>query len=419
MYESLADPTFYASEAFYETFDDLRRASGGIAWTDEVDGPGFWSVGSHAGVSEVLRDRKSFTSERGMMLGVDRVQGDPAATKMLVATDPPRHSQLRGVLATAFRPRTVAGLRTSIRFMLAGRRDGLLDPDGCEFVEQVSSWLPCATVCALLGVPESDWRKMYELTSLAFGADDPDVSGAEAGANPKARAHASLLGYFSSLLRAKRAAESGDDLISVMAAARIDGVPLTDEEIILNCDNLVIGGIETTRQALNGVALSMVSHRAAWNRVVDSEDGWRRAVDEVLRWTSPALHTLRVATRPVDVLGQSVQEGDAVVVWLPSANRDPAVFDEPDIFSPGRAPGDHIAFGGGHHFCLGAALARVEIEEVARLFLTTTTTVRSTAAPRRLRSLSVIGHTSVPLTVETTPSGSRTFPVSSTSSNGA
>jgi cytochrome P450 len=389
--EDLLAPEHYATEAFHDTFRHLR-AMGGVAWTKEADGPGLWSVGSHAGVSQVLRGRSEFTSEKGMMLGLDREKGDPAAGKMLVVTDPPRHTDLRSLMSAGFTPRRVAQLSESVDAAVEERLKGLLDED-VDLVPTFSAWIPCATTCALLGVPEPDWPKMYELTAMAFGAEDPELGSTTNARAVRTRAHASLLSYFAGLVRERRARPL-NDLISVLTHGEVGGRRLSDEEILLNCDNVIIGGNETTRQAINWTMVSMATQAGAWPDEI-SDSFARTAVDEILRCSSPALHMLRVATRDSTIGDVTVREGDTVALWLPSANRDESVFEDADEFRPTRKPNRHLALGIGHHFCMGSALAKVELECVLRAVTRLVGSIDLVGEPTRLQSLSTLGYTRV------------------------
>ncbi len=365
---------------------------GGVAWTEETEGPGLWSVGSHAGVSQVLRGRSRFTSEKGMMLGLDREKGDPAAGKMLVVTDPPRHTDLRSLISAGFTPRRVAELTDSVAAAVEQRLEGLLDQE-VDLVPAFSAWIPCATVCALLGVPESDWQKMYELTAMAFGAEDPELGSATNARAVRTRAHASLLNYFASLVKERRV-RPRNDLVSVLTHGEVGGRRLSDEEILLNCDNVIIGGNETTRQAINWTMISRARQPDMWPDEI-TESFARTAVDEILRCSSPALHMLRVATQDSVIGDVTVREGDTVALWLPSANRDESVFEDADEFRPTREPNRQLALGVGHHFCLGSALAKVELECVIRAVTRVVGSIDLVGEPTRLQSLSTLGYTQV------------------------
>jgi hydroxylation protein CepL len=210
--------------------------------------------------------------------------------------------------------------------------------------------IPASVVCRLLGVPPADRDLLIELTNHAFGGADDAFDRMSPAA-----AHAELIGYLAELI-AKRQRDPGDDLISALLS---DG-RLIQRDVLLNCDNVLVGGNETTRHAIAG-CFRAVAQAPGFLGLLRADPGLvERAVEEVIRWTSPAMHALRVATADVKVAGQQVARGEAVAAWLPAANRDPRIFTDPDEFQPHRAGARHLAFGHGPHHCLGAALARLE-----------------------------------------------------------
>jgi cytochrome P450 len=329
------------------------RSHAPISWNPQADGPGFWVVVRHADVVRVLRDAAAFSVEKGMRLAVNRGRGDPAAGRMLVVTDPPRHDRLRAVVQHAFTTRSAARLEDHVRRLV----DELLAPlpARCDFATDVAARLPVAVICGLLGVPRADGDRMLELTNAAFGSTDAEYrAGAPSPARAALLAHHDILAYFSDLLAARRRRPE-DDLVSVLAEASVDGVRLTDEEVQLNCLNLLVGGNETTRHAAAGGLLALLQHPDQLRRLRADPALLPDAVEEVLRWTSPGLYALRTAKVDVDVAGTAVLAGQAVTVWMASANRDEAVFPDADRFDVGRRPNRHLTMGTGTHFCLGAA----------------------------------------------------------------
>ncbi|MGW5693601.1 cytochrome P450 [Streptomyces asiaticus] len=246
----------------------------------------------------------------------------------------------------------------------------------------------------MLGVPRADWDFMLKLTMIAFGADE------NAGTDPQriAEAHTELLVYYDNLL-ARRRRDPQEDIVSALAHGTVDGAPLTDEEILLNCNGLISGGNEPTRHATIGGLLALLRAPDQWARLRAEPGLLPSAVQEILRFTSPALHVLRTARREVDLGGHRIRTGDQVAVWLPAANRDEAVFADPDRFDIARTPSRHLTFATGTHFCLGSALATSELTIFFEEFLARVGQVTPRGAPRRMQSNLIWGFTSLPVTL--------------------
>ncbi|ASW57949.1 cytochrome P450 [Plantactinospora sp. KBS50] len=330
------------------------RAAGPVQWIDRRDGEPFWAVLGHAAALAVLRDAARFSSAGGMRLDDNPAAVRSSANRMLIVTDPPRHAQLRRVMNAAFTPRMVARLRDTMRATVRFVLDEALERETCDLV-RVAARLPVSVICDLLGVPPKDWDFMLDRTMTAFGHGNR-------GADPAAmaQAHTDILCYYAELVERRRR-EPGEDVITALVNGRVDGEPLTDEEIYLNCDGLVSGGNETSRHATVGGVRALMAHPDEWARMAGGKVPMDTAVREILRFTSPAMHVARVATADLDLEGVRIEAGQRVAVWLAAANRDPGAFDRPDVFDAGRSPNRHLALAPGEHYCLGAALAEMEL----------------------------------------------------------
>jgi cytochrome P450 len=282
----------------------------------------------------------------------------------------------------------VRALEAEMADIARGVVDRALEAGGCDFVTDVAARVPLYVICRMMGVPEADWEHLYTLTSQAFAGGD---------ALTRRVAHLEILGYFEQLRKA-RAAEPGDDLVSRLATADVEGAPLDPRDVILNCDNLFVGGTENTRIAAAGGMLAFLRHPDQWRTLVDDPSLLNSAVEEVLRWTSTATHIMRTATRPVTLHGKRIAAGDRVVFWLPSADRDESVFDDPDRFDVRRRPNRHLALGFGEHFCLGSMLARVELRLLYRELLTRAPRITLNGTPKLLDSIVVNGPKCLPVT---------------------
>ncbi|MFI9530616.1 cytochrome P450 [Micromonospora rosaria] len=386
----LADPDL-ARDGDPETLWARLRAQGPIHRV-ERDRDWFWAVVTHAEILRVLRDHTRFTSERGMRLDDNPEATATAAGKMLIVSDPPRHGEIRRVVNSAFTPRVVARLERTMRATAARIVDEALRDGGCDLV-RVAARLPASVICDMLGVPAEDWDFMVERTTVAFGP-----TGGRAETLTVAEAHAEILLYFEELL-ARRRRDPREDLISTLIAARIRDVPLTDEEILLNCDGLLSGGNETTRHATAGGLLALAAAPGQWSRLRRDPALLAPAVQEVLRFTSPATHVVRTAVVPARVGGHLVRPGERVAAWLASGNRDEAVFADAATFDVTRAPNPHLAFASGTHYCLGAALATTELTAMIGEVLRRVERVEPAGPVVRTRSNLVRGYDSVPVTL--------------------
>ncbi|WP_019031058.1 cytochrome P450 [Salinispora arenicola] len=380
----LADLDLYASGDPVATWARLR-ATTPVFWNQHPPGPGFWSVTTYQPALEVYRNTSAFTSELGMRVDSDPAAVKAAAGKMLIVTDPPSHQRLRQLMNAAFVPRVVATLEESMRRVIEPLLDQALEKESIDFVSEVAAVLPAAIISDIMNVPQTERATMIKLTSQAFGASVGASSGCPMDQLQKTEAHSEIFLYYADLVEDRRR-DPGDDVVSALLRGDLDGRPLTNEEVLLNCDGLVTGANETTRHASAAGLIALVENPDEWHRLKTGEVSIESAVDEVLRYTSPALHVMRVATRDVEIGGQQVSAGESVVVWNSSANRDGSVFPDPDRFDLGRTPNRHLTFGMGPHFCLGAPLARVELKILLQVLVERVSRVEITGPVRRTRS---------------------------------
>lgn len=396
----LTDPGLYAHGDPDALWARLRAADP-VPWTEGRDGPGFYSVLRHADAVAVYRDAATFSSERGMVLGADVGPGDPAGGRMLVVTDPPRHTALRKVVNRVFTPRVMERLAGAVRERVAALLGRASGEGGCEFVDDVAARLPVSVICDLLGLPPSDQDWMYHLTSTAFGGGDP-AGAAAVSPGERGEAYGEMFDYYRELAGQRRA-RPGEDLVSVLVSGTVDDRPLDVEEVLLNCTNLIIGGNETTRHAASGGVLALMADPDAWRRLRADPALVPRAVEEILRWTTPGMHAMRTAVVDAEVGGRAIPAGSRVVVWNAAANRDEAVFDRPQEFVPERTPNRHIAFGQGGHHCLGAALARLELHQLVAGLRERVSALEPVGEVERVRSCVLRGIRRLPMRLVPAP----------------
>ncbi|MFJ2767112.1 cytochrome P450 [Streptomyces sp. NPDC087300] len=387
----LADPAVHAERDLAGLWRRLRADEPVHRQPERDARPGFWVLTRHADVAAAYRDTERFRSDRGNVLDTLLGGGDSAAGLMLPVMDGARHAALRGQLMKAFSPRVLASVVDSIRRASREVVVEALDRGRFDFARDVAGQLPLRAICDLLDVPAADRQRLLDMTSSALGAQS-EAELREASWVSKAE----ILLYFSQVA-ADRRADPREDVISLLAQCRIDGVPLTDEEVILNCYSLILGGDETTRLALIGAVAAFVDHPEQWHAYREGKVATETAVEEVLRWTTPTLHAGRTAAVDIELHGRTIRAGDVVTLWNASANRDEAAFHDPDRFLLSRAPNPHLTFAHGPHFCLGAFLARAEIGAVLRDLRELVGSIGAAGPPRRIYSNFLTGFGSLPM----------------------
>jgi cytochrome P450 len=349
---------------------EVHRAEAPVWWHAPTrhtpDGEGFWSVATYDEVLQVLKEPERFSSERGgsRPYGGTLIQDLPIAGVVLNMMDDPRHPRIRRLVSTGLTPRTIGRLEDELRRRTRALLDRVDDGRPCDFLLDVAAELPMQAICILLGIPEEDRHTLFAAIEPTF-----DIRGGGDVLRPSAEAAAGqayLFDYGSELIKRKRR-QPTDDMLSVVVHATladVDPSTLSDGELYAFFALLFAAGAETTRNAIAGGLLALIEHPAALGRLRADPGLLGRALEEMLRWTTPSPAKRRTATRPVVLGGEMIQPGDKVVVWEGSANRDERVFTGSQQFDVGRDPNPHLAFGHGIHFCLGANLARLEMRVV-------------------------------------------------------
>lgn len=382
----MTDPELYSHGDPYSIWRWLR-VNDPVRWHPPTDLPGFWILTRYDDVRMVYREPDTFSSARGILLRPESHGLDPGGGRTLALTDPPRHRQLRAVVDDWFVLRSVRLIEEEIRDVARAVVRRALDRGKCDFVTEIAGRIPLYVIGKMMGVPSTDWERLYELTNQAFGAPDAMV---------RRLSHLEILQYFEDLA-AIRARHPADDLVSALTIAEIDDKKLTPDEILLNCDNLLVGGTENTRIAASGGMLAFIQHLDQWRAVSEDRSLLPSAVEEVLRWTSTATHIMRTTTRPVTVRGRHIGAGERVTLWNPSANRDESIFTEAETFNVRRQPNRHLALGSGEHFCLGGTMARAELRLLYEELLHNTGRIELDGTPVRLASIVVNGLEQLPV----------------------
>jgi cholest-4-en-3-one 26-monooxygenase len=352
----LSDPDTYARGVPHADLAALR-ARDPVAWNSERDGPGFWAVTRYHDVVTVLRSPEIYSSWRGSVLLADPPPAFLGALReSMMNRDPPDHTRLRRLVNKALSPRQIERLEPRI----AAHARALIARVGargsCDFATEVAEEMPLFMISEILGVPDEDRRALYALTVRMFSTEVHDPAEAmrdKIAAATEMRRYAQELG-------ARKAAQPADDLATALLAAEVDGRRLDDSEFQAFFMLLFNAGTDTTRSILcHGLDL-LLERPDVVARLRRDPAALPGAIEEMLRYEPPVIQIRRTATRSTELGGRTIAEGDKVVVFFPSANRDADVFIEPDRFDIDRSPNDHVTFGYGTHFCLGAPLARLQ-----------------------------------------------------------
>lgn len=389
----LVDPTVHSHGDPHTVWRTLRRHDP-VSWHEVDNGLGFWSVTRYADSDIVLRDHTRFTSERGTMidlLGTD----DPAGGSQLAVTDPPRHTVMRQPLQRALTLKAVERSQDVIREQIVRLLRPLADGGPFDFANAMLA-MPMAVTGVLMGLPCEDWDRLTRLTTVCIAPDDPEYRHPRGRDHTLKVAHRELFAYFQDIVRTRQQ-NLGDDLISVLLRTEFDGRRMSVGEIVSNCYSMLLGANVTTPHAPS-FALDHLLGTPGLEDWVAHPELIRSGVEEALRWASPITYFMRYATQDVELSGTRVKAGDAVVVWIASANHDEQVFVDPFTFDIRRRPNRHLAFGAGPHHCVGHSVARVTLRLLfAELFDSFTDFTRAGAA-ERLSSNFVSGYKHLPIT---------------------
>jgi cytochrome P450 len=353
------------ASGFPHSLFEVHRREAPVYWhepTDNTpDGEGFWSVATYAESLAVLRDPVTYSSVTGgsRPYGGTLLQDLSIAGQVLNMMDDPRHSQVRRLVSSGLTPRMIRLVEDDLRARTRVLLDDVEPGVPLDFLVDIAAELPMQMICILLGVPESERHWLFEAIEPQFDfggsrkASISRMSVEEAGSK--------MYAYGQELIASKRA-EPGDDMLSVVANAMVDDAPaLSGLELYLFFSLLFSAGAETTRNSVAGGLLALIDHPDQMDLLRTNFERLPTAVEEMVRWTSPSPSKRRTATRDVTLGGCPIEAGQKVQIWEGSANRDAAVFANPDVFNVTRKPNPHLGFGQGVHYCLGANLARLEL----------------------------------------------------------
>jgi cholest-4-en-3-one 26-monooxygenase len=391
----LFDRSNYVERVPFHMFDELRKADAAW-WQDEPDGPGFWCFTRYEDVQAINRDWEHFSSHKGgtMVMNMDD-ESLAMQQQMMLNMDPPMHTRYRLLINKGFTPRMVKKLEDDMRERATRIVDAIAEKGECDFVTDIASELPLQVISDILGVPQEDRFKVFDWSNRLVGADDPEYAAVNAE-NP-IEAAMELYTYGHAIAEARKA-NPQDDIVSILLQAEVEGHQLTELEFDMFFLLLSVAGNETTRNAMAHGMLALLQHPEQMKKLQDDLSLMPKAIDEILRWGTPVMCFRRTATEDITVGSTEVKAGDKVVIWYISANRDESVFEDPYTFDITREPNPHVSFGaGGPHFCLGANLARMEMQVMFDEVLRRLPDIQLNGEPERLRSHFINGLKHLPV----------------------
>jgi cholest-4-en-3-one 26-monooxygenase len=379
-----------------------------VYWYDGPHAMPFWAMTKHADIVQIAKQPQLFTNRPRVVIFADQQGGygepEEPPFRHLLTMDPPQHAEYRSIMSRRFTPRAVNELRLKIERITRDVCDSLVDRNEGDFVADVAAKIPLAVIAELLGCPRRDWDQLFRWSNEIIGAGDPEFR--RDGENPQQtseRARLELFQYFAQMM-SDRQKHPTDDVSSIIANANLpSGGTMPPMEMLGYYFLLVLAGNETTRNATSGGLQAFIDNPAQFNRLKMDPSLIKSAVEEIVRWVTPVIHFARTASADTEIRGQKIRQGEAVCLFYPSANRDEEIFERPFEFDIGRNPNPHIAFGIGEHFCVGANLARLELEVIFAELSRRLEFAEPTAPLERLRSSFVGGIKHMPIRFKMNP----------------
>ncbi|OBI50819.1 cytochrome P450 [Mycobacterium sp. E787] len=399
----LADPSAYADETRLHRALAHLRAHAPVSWVDVEGYKPFWAITKHADIMDIERQNDLFTNYPRPLLMVSegedvlRAQMDAGiGLRTLIHMDDPHHRDMRKIGADWFRPKVMRDLKCRVDELAKIYVDKMVQkgPE-CDFVQEVAVNYPLYVILSLLGLPESDFPRMLKLTQEMFGGDDTEFQ----RGNSTEDILAVLLDFFNyfAALTASRREHPTEDLASAIANARIDGEPLSDMDTASYYVIVASAGHDTTSAGIAGGMLALLESPGELARLQQDMGLMGTAVEEMIRWVVPVKEFMRTAQADTEVRGVPVAKGESVLLSYVSANRDEDVFTDPFRFDVGRDPNKHLSFGYGVHFCLGAALARMEINSFFSELVPRIKSIELAGAPELMATTFVGGLKHLPI----------------------
>ena len=354
----LADPTSYTDEPSLHAALTHLRSHAPVSWVEVANYRGFWAITKHVDIMNIERDNFLFTnSPRPVLFTAEADKLEVART--LIHLDHPEHRVMRAIGVDWFRPKAMRALKVRVDELAKRFVDKMTEADECDFVQEVGVNYPLYVIMSLLGMPETDFPRLLRLTQELFGRDDEEFRRGTT-AEDQHQVLLEFFDYFNNLTAARREHPT-EDLASAIANARVEGKPLSDIDAVSYYLIVATAGHDTTAATISGGLHALVEHPGQLKRLREDLALMPLATEEMLRWVTPVKEFMRTAVKDTTVHGIHIEAGQSVLLSYVSANRDEDIFDHPFSFDVARDPNKHLAFGHGVHFCMGAALARMEV----------------------------------------------------------
>jgi cholest-4-en-3-one 26-monooxygenase len=404
----ILDPDLYVQRGYPHHEWTLLRSRAPVFYYQRPNVRPFWAVTRHSDIITVSRQPELYRSGQYLFVSVEQPGAPPddaVFLRQLLNMNPPEHGSYRAVVNRRFTPRAVQKLLGQVEQVTAEVIHGIVGRTECDFVTEVAAKLPLAVIAEMFGIPRSDWQMMFRLSNSMIAPSDPEFSGNESIQDTLERARMEFFQYFSQLVEDRRTAPR-DDVASALANGMVSGERLPQFEMLSYFALLIIAGNETTRNAISGGLYALINHPEQMALLkANPAQMVKPAVEEILRWTSPVVQFSRIAAADTELHGQQIREGDIVAMFYPSANRDEEIFENPNCFDIRRDPNPHLAFGIGEHYCLGANLARLELQAMFRQLAEHIDQLEITGPIQRMRSNFVGGIKHMPIRYRIDPSG--------------
>jgi cytochrome P450 len=403
-YNDIAESTTYTDQDNLDALLTDMRAKEPIAWIDHENFRPFWAITKHADIIEIERLNEQFINDPRSVLQdivteeatLEFTGGSHLLLRTLIHMDNPDHKTYRGLTQNWFLPGNLRDWEPKIRALAKMFVDRMADKDGeCDFVQDIAMWYPLRVIMMILGVPEEDEGRMLRLTQELFGAEDEELQ-RQNDTGDDSDTITDFFMFFTALTEDRRA-NPKDDAATLIANAIIDGEPIGHLEAMSYYMIIATAGHDTTSSSTSGGLLALIENPEELAKLKADPSLIGSAVDEMIRWTTPVKHFMRTATEDYEIRGQTIKEGEAVMLLYPSANRDEEAFDNPFAFQVDRKQNKHVAFGYGAHLCLGQYLAKMEIRMLFEELLPRLDEIELAGNPELIKASFVSGLKHLPI----------------------
>jgi cholest-4-en-3-one 26-monooxygenase len=391
------DPLYYERYGYPHASWTYLRQHEPVSWFEPSGFKPFWAITKYDDIKSISTDFRRFQIRQRVAVALEeQVDVSNPPFKTLLNMDPPEHGKYRRLMSQQFSWQGLEKKRTAIGRIVDETFDQLAERGEVDFVEKVAAIIPLAVICEMLGLPRQDWDMLFRLSNALIGAGDPEYQQGTTAMETLYGAVQEFFQYFGKLSELRRR-DPQDDFITTLANADVDGQPIAEWELLSYYVILIIGGNETTRNATSGGLLALIEHPDEFAKLRRNPALLPQAVEEILRWVSPIVQFARTAIEDVEIRDARIRAGESVCLFYPSANRDEDVFSDPFTFRLDRELKEHYAFGIGVHHCLGANLARLQLQEIFRRVISRFSEVEMAGPVGRLRSSFVGGIKRMPI----------------------